>query len=95
MNNINYANMTNELLGDELYCKFLKEIAKDNKGMNLVDFGKEVVEKCCLIIVKLGLSKKIRMDSVKICLENEIVEVSCREFANKYKEYLQEIEKNI
>ena len=55
MKNVNYADMANNLLGDELYYKFITEIAKEGKGENLVDFGKEVVEKCCLLIVSLGI----------------------------------------
>ena len=35
MMKVNYTSIANELLGNELYCKFLKEIAKENKGMNL------------------------------------------------------------
>ena len=40
MKNVNYADMANNLLGDELYYKFITEIAKEGKGENLVDFGK-------------------------------------------------------
>lgn len=28
MEKMNYANIVNTLLGDELYCKFIKEIAR-------------------------------------------------------------------
>ena len=79
MKNVNYADMANNLLGDELYYKFITEIAKEGKGENLVDFGKEVVE----------------MDKVKICLGREVIEISCKEFAAKYEKYSKEIEKNI
>ena len=80
MKNVNYADMANNLLGDELYYKFITEIAKEGKGENLVDFGKEVVEKCCLLIVSLG---------------REVIEISCKEFAAKYEKYSKEIGKNI
>lgn len=95
MENVNYLNMAKSLLGDELYCKFIKEIAKENRGENLVNFGKKVVDKCCLLIVSLGMSNTIKMDKVKICLENEVIEISCKEFARKYEEYTKEISKNI
>ncbi len=94
MEKINYANIANELLGNDLYCKFIKEIAKENKGTNLVDFGKEVVDKCCFLIVMIGMSK-VKLDSVKLCLGNEIIEISCKDFAMKYANYATEIEKSI
>ena len=36
MKKINYAYIANNILGDELYCKFIKEIAKDNKNINQI-----------------------------------------------------------
>lgn len=95
MGNVNYAYIANNLLGNELYGKFVKEVAKENKGENLVDFWKEVFEKCCLILVSIGMSNAIKMDKVKICIGNEMVEVSCKEFAKKYKEYINKMEKDI
>ena len=95
MKNVNYSDMANNLLGVELYYKFITEIAKEGKGENLVDFGKEVVEKCCLLIVSLGMSNAIKMDKVKICLGREVIEISCKEFAAKYEKYSKEIGKNI
>jgi len=95
MKQVNYTNMANELLGDELYYKFINEIAKDNKDTNLVDFGKEVVNKCCHLLIKIGMSNKVELDTVKICLEDEIVEISCKEFARKYERYAKEISRSI
>jgi hypothetical protein len=95
MKKINYAYIANNLLGNELYCKFIQEVAKENKGDNLIDYGKEIFEKCCLLIISLGMSNAIKMDKIKICVENEIIEVSCKEFAMKYEKYVREVEKNI
>ena len=95
MMKVNYTSIANELLGNELYCKFLKEIAKENKGMNLCDFGKEVMEKCCFLIVMLGTSKNIKLDNIKICLENETIDISCKEFAEKYKTFVTKVESSI
>lgn len=95
MEKVNYANIAKDLLGDELYCKFIKEISKENNGGNLVDFGKEVINKCCFLIIMIGMSKKVKLDNVKICLGDEIVEISCKEFAMKYQKYVKEIEKNV
>lgn len=95
MDNVNYINMAKELLGNEMYCKFIKEISKENEGKNLVDFGKEVINKCCFLIVMLGMSKKVNLDNVKICLENEVVTISCKDFATKYENYLEQINANI
>jgi len=95
MEKVNYANMANELLGDDLYYKFIKEISKEHKDTNLVYFGGEVVNKCCLLIIMIGMSKKVQIDNVKICLEDEVIEISCKEFARKYKEYIKKIEDNV
>lgn len=94
MRNVNYANIANKLLGNDLYCKFIKEISKDNKGANLVDYGKDVIEKSCFLIVMLGMSK-VKLDTVKICLDDEMIEINTKEFAEKYKQYTQKIECDI
>jgi len=95
MEKVNYANIANELLGDELYCKFIKEIAKENKGGNIVEYGKEVLNKCCFLILMIGMSKEVKLDTVKICAGKDIVEISCKEFANKYEKYIRKIESSI
>ena len=95
MEKLNYANIANNLLGDELYYKFVKEISKENNGTNLDDFGKEVIDKCCFLIVMIGMSKKIKLDNVKIYIGDEIIEISCKEFARKYEKYARKIENNI
>ena len=95
MEKVNYANMANELLGDDLYYKFIKEISKEHKDTNLVYFGGEVVNKCCLLIIMIGMSKKVQIDNVKICLGDEVIEITCKEFARKYKEYIKKIEDNV
>lgn len=87
MKKINYAYIANNILGDELYCKFIKEVAKENKNVNLVDFGEKVFEKSCLLLVALGMSNVLKNDKVKICIGCEEVEISCKEFASKYKKY--------
>lgn len=33
MKNVNYADMANNLLGDELYYKFITEIAKESENL--------------------------------------------------------------
>ncbi len=95
MKNINYAGIANNLLGDKLYCKFIKEISKENNGADLVTFGKKVVDKCCLLVVALGMSNSIKMNKAKIYVGNEMVEINCKEFAKKYGQYVNEIEKHI
>lgn len=88
-------NIANNLLGDELYCEFIKEISKEHKNSNLVDFGKEVLDKSCFLIVMIGMSKKIHLDKVKFCLGDKTIEVSCKDFAKKYEMYARKIEENI
>ena len=93
MKKINYAYIANNILGDKLYCKFIKEVAKENKNVNLVDFGEKVFEKSCLLLVALGTSKVLASDKVKICIGSEIIEISCKEFAKKYNKYIEETSK--
>ena len=95
MKDVNYAYIANKLLGYDLYCKFIKEVSKESNKGNLVDYGKAVFEKCCLLIVSFGMSNVIKMDTIKINIGDEIVEVSCKEFAEKYKKYANEIGNNI
>lgn len=95
MEKVNYANIANNLLGDELYCKFVKEISKENNGSNLANFGKEVIDKCCFLIIMIGMSKKVKLDNVKIYIGDEVLEISCKEFAMKYEKYAREIETNV
>lgn len=94
MEKVNYADIAKELLGESLYYEFIKEISKENGDANLVDFGKEVIDKCCLLIVMLGMSKA-KLDNVKLCLGDKVIELSCKKFADKYKEYIHVIENNI
>ena len=95
MEKVNYANIANSLLGKDLYCEFIKEISKEHKNSNLLDFGKEVLNKSCFLIIMIGMSKKIQLDNVKFCLEDKIVKVPCKQFARKYERYAKKIEKNI
>ena len=95
MEKINYANIAKDLLGDELYIKLINEIAKKNKNENLVDFGKVVIEKMCLVIVMLGMSKKVKLDTVKICAGDEIINISCKQLEEKYQKYIKQIENGI
>lgn len=91
---VRYTNMAKELLGDELYCKLIKEISKEGNNVNMADFGNEVVDKCCFLIVAFGMSKILKLDNVKICIGTNVIEISCKEFAMKYENYIKEVEKN-
>ena len=43
----------------------------------------------------LGMSKKVKLDTVKICAGKEIIKVSCKKLEEKYQKYIEQIEKNI
>ena len=95
MEKVNYAVIANKLLGNDLYCEFIKEIAKEHGDSNLLDFGMEVVNKSCFLIVMIGMSKKIHLDKVKFCLGDKIIEISCKDFAKRYELYARKIEQNV
>ena len=63
MEKVKYANIANELLGNEMYSEFVKEISKEHGDANLVEFGEEVLNKACFLIVMIGMSKKIKLDN--------------------------------
>lgn len=91
MERLMYADMAKELLGDDLYLEMLTAIAKENHLENFESYGKDVIEKCCLIMLRFGMSKKIKMDTVKICLEDRVMEINCKEFSDKYEKYINKI----
>lgn len=95
MEKVNYASIANNLLGNDLYFEFIKEISKEHGDSNLLDFGREVLEKSCFLIVMIGMSKKIHLDKVKFCLGDKVIEVSCKDFARKYELYARKIEENV
>lgn len=95
MKEVKYAVIANKLLGNDLYCEFVKEISKEHGDSNLIDFGMEVVNKSCFLLVMIGMSKKIHLDKVKFCLGDKIIEVSCKEFAKRYEMYARKIEENV
>ena len=90
----NYADITKELLGDDLYYEMIKEISKEHGDTDLVDFGEEVIDKCCLLIITLGMSN-VKLDNVKLCLGSKVIEVSCKKFANKIKICTNKVSKKI
>lgn len=94
MERLMYADMAKKLLGDELYLKLLTEISKENSLDDLINYGKEVIDKCCLIIIMFSMSNKIKMDTVKLCLGERIIQISCKEFSNKYLKYIKEIQES-
>ena len=95
MEKVNYANIAKELLGDGLYYEFIKEISKEHGDANLVDFGKEVLNKICFFTIILGMSNKIKMDNIKICFGEKVVEKNNKKIIKKYKRYSNKIKENV
>jgi len=54
-----------------------------------------VIDKCCFLIVMIGMSKKVKLYNVKIYIGDEVLEISCKEFARKYEKYARKIENNV
>lgn len=70
----NYMKMLNDLIGDELYLKFLIEISKEYEGTNLVKFGEEIVNKCCENILNLAKRNK----KVDLCFGEQIATIEIK-----------------
>lgn len=94
MEQLKYTNMSKDLLGDELYLKMLTELSKDYESEEMIEYGKEIIDKCCLLILTFGMSK-VDLDSFEICLKDGPVKISCTEFAEKYKTYTEKIKDSI
>jgi len=43
----------------------------------------------------IGMSKKVKLYNVKIYIGDEVLEISCKEFARKYEKYARKIENNV
>lgn len=67
---------------------------QENNEGNLVDFGKEVVDKLCLLIIVIGISRGVQLDKIKINIKNKTKYISCKDFDMKYEEYARQIEEN-
>ncbi len=95
MERLMYIDMAKELLGDELYLQLLTAISKENESGDLESYGREVIDKCCLIIIMFGMSNEIKMDNIKLCLGEKVIPISCKEFSDKYLRYVREIQEHI
>jgi len=79
----NYMSILNDMLGDELYFEFLIEISKGYEGTNLVKFGEELVNNFGELIMQLGNSKELNVETVNLCFDDRVVEINCNEFIEK------------
>lgn len=95
MKKLMYTNMVENLLGRDLYIKLLTDIAKEYKSNDIVHFGSNVVEKCCTIIMMIGMSNRIKMDNIKIYIADQAIDISCKEFAKRYENYTKVLENNL
>lgn len=89
-----YTNIAKEILGDELFYEFLKKLAEENKNLDVLSFAEELMNKCSLLIVSLGMSKIIELDTIDLCLGGQIIKISSKEFARKYSKYIKAIDNN-
>ncbi len=92
--NIDFVSIVKSLLEEEEYIKLLTDIAKENnnKEICLERFFEEIVNKYCLIILIIGLSKKIDIYKYKLTFNKKIIEIDAKQFATKYKTYIKCIE---
>ena len=89
-----YTNIAKEVLGDELFYEFLKNLAEENKNLDVLSFAEELMNKCSLLIVSLGMSKIIELDTIDLCIGRQIIKISSEEFARKYSKYIKAIDNN-
>lgn len=89
-----YTNIAKEILGDELFYEFLKKLAEENKNLDVLSFAEELMNKCSLLIVSLGMSKIIELDTIDLCIGGQIIKISSKEFARKYSKYIKAIDNN-
>ncbi len=75
-----YVSKLQEIIGDEQYAKFLADMSKKYEGADIVEFGEKIINKCAELIVCVGKSDNIKMDTVGLCFGDKVINVNCKEF---------------
>lgn len=85
--------LVKQLLGEDVYFKFLTQIAKQENGnIKLDEFYEEVLEKYCCIILNISISKVIQVESYKIRTSRGIISIDTNKFCKKYEDYIKIIQ---
>ena len=94
MKNINFVEIIKDILGEETYLQLLKDISMENidKDISYEKFFDEIANKYCFIILLIGFSKRIDINTYYIEKENPIIKLQVREFVNRYKKYIKQVE---
>ncbi len=94
MKNINFVEIIKDILGEETYLQLLKDISMENidKDISYEKFFDEIANKYCFIILLIGFSKRIDINTYYIEKEKPIIKFQVREFVNRYKKYIKQVE---
>lgn len=94
MENINFVEVIKDILGEEEYLQLLKDISIENmeKGISYEKFFNEVANKYCFIILLIGFSKKIDINTYYIEKEKPIIKIQIKEFVSRYEKYIKQVE---
>lgn len=94
MKNINFVEIIKDILGEETYLQLLKDISMENidKDISYEKFFDKIANKYCFIILLIGFSKRIDINTYYIEKEKPIIKLQVREFVNRYKKYIKLVE---
>lgn len=91
-NELDYTNILKSIIGDAEYIELLLDVSRKNEGrVELYDFA-EVFKKYCLIILMMGMSKRVDIEFFKLKLEDKIILLNKFEFARKYEKFIKLVE---
>lgn len=90
---INFVNLIKDILGENQYLELLKDIAMENVNSDVTfdKFFSKVANKYCFIILIIGFSKRVEVETYAIDNTNN-VRIKPEVFAKKYEKYIKQVE---
>lgn len=90
---INFVNLIKDILDENQYLELLKDIAMENvnSGVTFDEFFYKVANKYCFIILIIGFSKRVELETYAIDNTNN-VKIKPEVFAKKYEKYIKQVE---
>lgn len=90
---INFVNLIKDILDENQYLELLKDIAMENVNSDVTfdEFFNKVANKYCFIILIIGFSKRVELETYAIDNTNN-VKIKPEVFAKKYEKYIKQVE---
>lgn len=90
---INFVNLIKDILDENQYLELLKDIVMENVNSDVTfdEFFNKVANKYCFIILIIGFSKRVELETYAIDNTNN-VKIKPEVFAKKYEKYIKQVE---